>query len=96
MASCGPLTGQSRPSKPKAQFPANVWSINKKDVIAGYCEDGRSARHGFVRKPDGKFMRFDVSGPTYINAYGINEQGAVTGSYDDSTGLAQGFVRVRE
>jgi hypothetical protein len=73
--------------------------INVKGSVAGYVNDANGVSHGFVRTSDGKFTMFDAPGADLNPAdergtifTGINDLGAVSGSYFDSTGLAHGFL----
>lgn len=73
-------------------------SLNARGVIAGYYVDAVSGtNHGFVRDADRTITAFDPPGAggeghgTF--AWGINDPGAVTGSFSNSSGRSYGFVR---
>ena len=77
-------------------FPSG---INLLGSIAGYLNDANGVAHGFVRTAEGKFTIFDAPGADLNPAdhlgtafSGINDLGAVSGFYFDSTGLAHGFL----
>lgn len=57
------------------------------DDSGSYATNGR----GFLRKIDGTFTTFDVSGAALTYPKGINDQGVITGFYNDSWPKA--FVR---
>jgi len=57
--------------------------INRKGVIAGFCEDRENPKHflGFVRHPDGSINEFHVpdDGP-HTMPVGINDSGVIAGT----------------
>jgi hypothetical protein len=74
--------------------------INEFGVIAGLIRDENSARHGFLRYPDGKYTLFDHPDAGTNGATGqgtrvssLNALGAVAGSVRDSTNFDIPFVR---
>ncbi len=66
-------------------------SINRKGSIAGSYFDDSGDGHGFLRKPDGKLIRFDPSGSTNTVVYTINDGGVITGYYN-----THGFIRAAD
>jgi hypothetical protein len=85
-----------------------VSAINKAGAITGYYTVANGRSFGFVRRPGGTFETFDVPGTlvtvlpeiffpftSLTAASSINDQGVITGSYSDSSGL-HGFVRSSE
>lgn len=77
--------------------------LNNLGVITGYYLDANNVYHGFLRSPDGKFTTFDAPGAdttagdfngTVPN--GINDAGAITGAYYDSSNEGHGFLRSPE
>jgi uncharacterized membrane protein len=77
--------------------------INNFGAITGSYLDANNVFHGFIRSPGGKFTTFDSPGAdttagdfngTFPN--GINDAGAITGSYADASGGSHGFVRSPE
>jgi hypothetical protein len=74
--------------------------INEEGTVTGYYLDANNVYHGFVRCPDGKITTFDAPGAdtnagdyngTFPSA--INDAGAITGFYVDTSGAAHGFLR---
>src|SRR5208337_963748 len=49
--------------------------------------------HGFLRSPHGSFTTFDPAGSTGTYALSLNSEGAITGTYFDSSGMCHGFLR---
>jgi hypothetical protein len=85
------------PGDGEGTFPV---SINADGTVAGYLQDTKWLTHGFSRSPDGKFTRFDVPGEgttpgTWEGTYtwDINREGAITGGYNDPSGVDHGFLR---
>lgn len=67
--------------------------IDRAGAIAGYCffNDGF---HGFLRSADGTITTFDPPDNRYgTQTQGINDRGAITGTYRDAKGQTRGFVR---
>jgi len=62
-------------------------SINEKGEIAGFNSGG------FVRDPNGTITTFNVPGSSATTAFSINDEGAITGYYFASPGVAHGYVR---
>jgi uncharacterized membrane protein len=56
-------------------------AINKAGAVTGTYGDANANQHGFLRGPRGAFTTIDVPGASGTNAYGINEDGTITG-YD--------------
>jgi hypothetical protein len=74
--------------------------LNDWGEITGYYLDANNVYHGFVRSPEGNFTSFDAPGadttPQSFNGTipnGINDAGAITGYYIDSSGNDHGFLR---
>jgi len=55
--------------------------------------DANHRPHGFVRRPSGTFVSFDVPASTQTSPLSINNAGAVTGFANGTNGLFFGFVR---
>jgi hypothetical protein len=79
-------------------------NINPVGTIAGYYIDASSVEHGFVRAPDGTVTSFDAPGAgtgagqgtfTAI-AIGINQAGAISGAYSDSSFVIHSYVRAAD
>ncbi len=80
--------------------------MNDTGAITGFIRDTNSARHGFLRAPDGSFTIFDDPGAGTCSfscgtigpgqgtrAYGINPSGEIAGFYSDNTGRCHGYAR---
>lgn len=87
----------TKPGDNNGTYPSgiNVWG-----VITGSYQDANSSFHGFLRTRDGKFTTFEAPGadttPGSFNGTSptsINDLGAITGSFNDATGLTHGFLR---
>jgi hypothetical protein len=84
-------------------FPSG---INPSGAITGFTRDVNSARHGFLRAPDGTFTIFDDPGAGTCStscgtigpgqgtrAYAINPAGTITGFYSDNSARCHSYVR---
>ncbi|MGO9952060.1 MAG: hypothetical protein ACLPN1_07590 [Dissulfurispiraceae bacterium] len=69
----------------------NAQGINDIGQIAGWYFGNDSHYHGFVRCPDGSQLTIDYPSATITEAFGINNNGQVTGLYTDSLG-EHGFI----
>jgi hypothetical protein len=63
-------------------------------IIGVYTNLATQATHGYFLI-NGAFLPFDVPGSTYTDAYDINPQGEVVGTFRDSTGHFHGYERSR-
>lgn len=54
-------------------------SINPAGEIAGYYKDANSVSHGFVRKPDGTIIKFDLPNSDSMIPSTINSAGVIAG-----------------
>ena len=70
-----------------------VQGINYPGAITGFYTVANGRTFGFVRDPHGQFTSFDTGANTFPRS--INNLGAITGSYTDSSGT-HGFVRSPE
>jgi hypothetical protein len=75
-------------------------NINAGGAVTGYVTDGDYFDHGFVRSANGQITVFDAPGASPLGGefYGTvpycnNDEGAITGYYNDATGFAHGFLR---
>jgi probable HAF family extracellular repeat protein len=77
------------------------WDVNDRGAIAGTYAVGSAADpdsaqfHGFVRSPGGAIRTVDVPGASITGANGINNRGAVVGTYVDADGRSHGFLLER-
>jgi hypothetical protein len=70
--------------------------INVSGMIAGYYRDTSENSHGFIRKANGNFIEFDVTGLYDVTVTSMNNSGDVVGwGGHDSGGVirTQGFLR---
>jgi hypothetical protein len=80
--------------------------INPSGAITGFTRDANSARHGFLRAPNGTFTIFDdpaagtcstscgTIGPGQgTRAYAINPSGQIVGFFSDNSARCHGYVR---
>jgi len=77
-----------------------AYANNAEGVIVGSYTDTNVVPHGFLRSPNGEFTSFDAPGAGLganldegTVAYSINDQGLITGQFEDSNFLYHGFVR---
>jgi hypothetical protein len=80
---------------PGCSRPLNLFGAN-----AGLYIDGKNVVHGYLRSPAGKITTFDVpgEGPQGLGCFadcsmGLNDLGAITGSYLDANNVFHGYVR---
>jgi|ERR1700677_1285616 probable HAF family extracellular repeat protein len=68
-------------------------AINSLNVIVGYYLNSSKHPQGFIYYPKTEmFSDIGPSGSLYSYASGINDNGVVTGTYQDSTGPEHGFL----
>jgi hypothetical protein len=77
--------------------------LNQFGAIAGIYSDANSVNHGFLRSRDGKFTTFDAPGAGTDSFEGtgcfsdcpvsLNDWGAITGVYIDSSFVSHGYLR---
>jgi hypothetical protein len=80
--------------------PGTSVGLNALGTTAGYYVDANYVVHGYLRSPAGEFTTFDApgEGPAGVGCYsdcsvGLNDWGAVTGSFLDANNVIHGFVR---
>ena len=64
--------------------------INNQGTVVGAY--GVTVPHGFVRSPAGTITTVNVPGSQDTLLYGVNDSGALVGSYVDAQGLEHGFM----
>ena len=91
--------------KPSAnQGPNGSANINSAGEIAGFYTDENNVYHGFVRYGDGKIETFNVPQASTLPNFapqgtqvalesGLNNDGAITGWYNDANQAVHGYVR---
>ena len=75
--------------------------LNQFGAVAGYYIDAKYVEHGYLRSPWGEITTFDAppgAGSQGFNCFsdcslGLNDWGAITGSYVDASGTSHGFLR---
>ena len=72
-----------------------AFGINSSGEVAGFYTDANNVNHGFLRKLNGTFTKFDPTGSTNTFVIGINDKGAIPGWYYDANNVMHGFLRVR-
>ena len=82
-----------------AAFNANVFGL----ILGGFEDNsGNFVGHGLIRRPDGTFKTFDAPGAgtgSYQGtgcpgcASGVNQWGAIAGTYIDANSVQHGFLR---
>ena len=71
------------------------YGLNSLGVAAGYCSATAGGTIAFTyNSKTKKFTDITIKGGTSIEAAGINDKGAVVGTYVDSAGKAHGFLKV--
>ncbi len=71
------------------------YGLNSLGVAAGYCTTSTGGTIAFTyNSKTKKFTDITIKGGTLIEASGINDKGAVVGTYVDSAGVAHGFLKV--
>jgi probable HAF family extracellular repeat protein len=71
------------------------YGLNNLGVAAGYCTSSTGANIAFTYdSKKKKFTDITIKGGSTIEASGINDKGAVVGTYVDSAGKAHGFLKV--
>ncbi|MGH6878839.1 MAG: hypothetical protein ACREHV_15875, partial [Rhizomicrobium sp.] len=71
-------------------------NINPGDAVVVHHRKIYVESHGFVREADGTIVTFDPSGSVSTTAWAINDMGAVTGDYLDSSDVRHGYVRAAD
>ncbi len=69
----------------------SFYGINNLGVAAGWCTSTKGPEIGFTWAK-GKFTDISISGATLVNANGVNDSGAVVGTYIDSGGTQHGYL----
>ena len=66
--------------------------INVKGAISGFDIDSAGAEHAVVQACGGQWASYDFPGARSTQAYGINDNGIMAGSYTDSTLNVHGLL----
>jgi hypothetical protein len=83
-------------------LPARSSGLNLEGAITGTYYDANNAFHGFLRNPNGTFIKFEAPGADTTTPFNgtfpesLNDCGAITGSYLDINEVYHGFVRSPE
>lgn len=67
------------------------YGINSAGVAAGWCTNTSSVLIGFTFSA-GKFHNIHIKGATGVEAIGINDKGAIVGTYFDSAGVQHAYL----
>src|ERR1700736_4219825 len=101
------ITTFDAPSGGTARGQGTVaFAINSAGAITGFFRDANSARHGFLRAPDGSFTIIDdpaagtcstscgtIGTGQGTRAFAINPSGQIVGFYSNNRGKCHGYVR---
>jgi hypothetical protein len=71
---------------------SSAQDINAAGMTTGYCISNNFT-HGFVRTAKGRFTIFDPPDSEDTQPQAINDNGTITGAYQDSTSAFRGFIR---
>jgi uncharacterized membrane protein len=66
---------------------------NRRQIVGGYADPSDGCLRGFLRDPDGRFTRIDVSAAGLTAPTRINDRGQVAGYYRSSPCTGDGQVR---
>jgi len=81
---------------PGAQQGTMAIGVNTRGSVVGQYMDSNGACHVFLRKPTGKFMKFDPPGAVNAWAFGLNDKDTIAGYYADTVGVYHGFLRTSD
>ena len=80
-------------------LPASLSGLNDFGAITGLYYDANNVFHGFLRKPDGTFIKFEAPGADTTDEFfgtfpnSLNDVGSIAGNYLDPGGVYHGFLR---
>ena len=83
-------------------LPASFSGLNDFGAITGLYYDANNVFHGFLRNPNGTFIKFEAPGADTTDPFygtfpaSLSDLGAITGDYLDASGVYHGFLRVPE
>lgn len=83
-------------------LPATSSGLNNFGAITGLYYDANNAFHGYLRNPNGTFIKFEAPGADTTTPFNgtfpqaLNDCGAITGFYLDVNEVYHGFVRSPE
>jgi len=66
--------------------------INKAGTVVGFYQTSDGRVHGFTRSIDGSIIPIDVPGAAHTWAFGINDKGRVSGTFQMENGINAGFI----
>ena len=78
-------------------LPASLSGLNDFGAITGLYYDANNVFHGFLRKPDGTFIKFEAPGADTTDEFfrtfpnSLNDVGSIAGNYLDPGGVYPGF-----
>lgn len=83
-------------------LPGTPGGLNDFGAITGLYYDANNNFHGFLRKRDGTFVKFEAPGADTTDTFygtfpqGLNDLEAIEGYYLDASGVFHGFLRSRD
>jgi hypothetical protein len=73
---------------------SGFWINDRNEMTGNYLKGG--IQHAYLRKPQGKILRFEPQDTQHTDGLHINNKGQATGDYQDSNGLWHGFIRAKD
>jgi hypothetical protein len=80
-------------------LPASLSGLNDFGAITGLYYDVNNVFHGYLRNPDGRFIKFEAPGADTTDEFfgtfpnSLNDFGSIAGDYLDSSDVYHGFLR---
>ena len=89
------FTSADRPDCATAPGSTGIafYAVNSAGTAAGWCTNTSGVQIGFTYAK-GKFTDIKIAGASLTNAIGINDSGAVVGTYVDASGIQHGYLLV--
>ena len=75
-----------------SHHPAAATGISKGGYIVGFATDAAGTTSSWMLAPGGQLTTFQFPGGSDTQAFGINPQKQIVGSYLDGNGVQHGFV----
>jgi len=80
-------------------LPASLSGLNDFGAITGLYYDVNNVFHGYLRNPDGRFIKFEAPGADTTDEFfgtfpnSLNDFGSIAGDYLYSSDVYHGFLR---